>query len=362
MENNISYAKWKEQLMKLNLVIILALAVLEFGLYFGIRQAGKMYVSFIVYMGKYILLPFLINMGVWLFCSFLLKKTQSSGRMRNFTTLFCSFTICLCVAFIHNDFIVVICFFSLVIVISGIFGDIKLTQIITLLSLAGMTVSACYAVLHEMSGNIDYLFEVAVTAAFLIFTYSFTRIMIDYSNEQLTKLKQTYRRLERLERKILLDPLTGLYNHTAFYSIFESQLEECRKSGQTVTLAVLDIDDFKKVNDRFGHENGNLVLVRLSSVLQDFCGYGGYACRYGGEEFTVIFPGIRKEQAWDLMERARIEFSRSSYPFSKTEKVTFSCGIFECRDTAGHPQEIFQKADDMMYQAKDLGKNQCKMK
>lgn len=362
MEKSISYAKWKEQLMKLNLVIILALVVLEFGLYFAIRQAGKMYVSFMVYMWKYLLFPFLINIGVWLFCSYLLKKKQNPGRMRNFITLTCSFIICLCIAFIHNDFVVVICFFSLVILISGIFGDIKLTQIITLMSLAGMSASACYAVMHEMSGNNDYLFEVIVTAAFLIFTYLFTRIIIDYNNEQLNRLSQTHHRLESLEHKILLDPLTGLYNHTAFYTILENQLEECRKKGKTITLAVIDIDNFKKVNDRFGHENGNLVLIRLSSLLQVYCGPAGYACRYGGEEFTVIFPGIKKEEAHKLMEKARIEFSHSSYPFLNNESVTFSCGIFECRDLAEHPQEIFQKADDMMYQAKDLGKNQCMMK
>lgn len=362
MDNRISYAKWKDQLMKLNMVIILALAVLEFGLYFGIRQAGKMQVSFVVYMGKYILLPFLINMGFWLLCSFLLKKNQNTGRLRNFITLFCSFMICLCIAFVHNDFVVVICFFSLVILISGIFGDITLTKIITMMSLGGMAVSAGYAVFHEMGENEDYLFEVIVTAAFLIFTYSFTRIIIDYNNEQLNRLNQTHYRLESLEHKILLDPLTGLYNHTAFYTILENQLEECRKSGQMVTLAVLDIDDFKKVNDRFGHENGNLVLIRLSSLLQEHCSPDSCACRYGGEEFTVIFPGMKKEQAWEVMERVRSAFSQSVYPFSNNESVTFSCGIFECTDAAGHPQEIFQKADDMMYQAKNFGKNQCKMK
>lgn len=198
--------------------------------------------------------------------------------------------------------------------------------------------------------------------AFLIFTYLFTRIIIEYNNEQLKRLSQTYHRLERLEHRILLDPLTGLYNHTAFYTILNNQLEECRESGQAVTLAVIDIDDFKKINDHFGHENGNLVLIRLSSLLQTYCGPEGYACRYGGEEFTVIFPGIKKEKARELMEKIRMEFSCSSYPFLHGEKVTFSCGIFECTDMAVHPQEIFQKADDVMYQAKDLGKNQCKMK
>lgn len=362
MENNMSYAKWKGQLMKLNLVIILALSVLEFGLYFGIRQAGNMYVDFDVYLIKYIALPFFINMTSWLICYYLLKREKISQRYRNFITLFCSLMICLCIACVHNDFVVVICFFSLVIIISGLFGDIFLTKLVTVLSLGGMAISACYASFHEKSGDVYYIFEVAVTVAFLIFTYLFTRIIIEYNNEQLSRLSQTHNRLERLEHRILLDPLTGLYNHTAFYTILENQLEECRVSGQTVTLAVIDIDDFKKVNDRFGHENGNLVLMRLSSLLHTYCGPEGYACRYGGEEFTVIFPGMEKEKARDLMEKIRIEFSCSSYPFLHGEKVTLSCGIFECTDMTENPQEIFQKADDMMYQAKDLGKNQCKMK
>lgn len=362
MENNISYAKWKGQLMKLNLVIILALSVLEFGLYFGIRQAGKMYVGFDVYLVKYIIVPLLINMGSWLLCHSLLKREKISQRNRNFIILFSSLMICVCIACVHNDFVVVICFFSLVIIISSLFGDILLTKMITGLSLGGMAVSSLYAGFHEKSGDVDYLFEVAVTMAFLIFTYLFTRIIIEYNNEQLKRLSQTYHRLERLEHRILLDPLTGLYNHTAFYTILNNQLEECRESGQAVTLAVIDIDDFKKINDHFGHENGNLVLIRLSSLLQTYCGPEGYACRYGGEEFTVIFPGIKKEKARELMEKIRMEFSCSSYPFLHGEKVTFSCGIFECTDMAVHPQEIFQKADDVMYQAKDLGKNQCKMK
>ena len=152
------------------------------------------------------------------------------------------------------------------------------------------------------------------------------------------------------------DPMTSLYNHTAFYDYLDTFVRN--RDDAPLTLAVIDIDDFKKVNDTYGHNNGDEVILNLSKVLQRNCGENNYVCRYGGEEFAVIFPDVKVKDAAKMMNNSLEEFRETKYEWTD-KRITFSCGIFQMSSYTMTAEEFFRVADKMLYNAKQNGKNQC---
>ena len=158
-----------------------------------------------------------------------------------------------------------------------------------------------------------------------------------------------------LEKQLLRDQMTGLYNHTAFYEFLDRCVK--MKGDEPLTLAVVDIDDFKKVNDTYGHDNGDEVILTLAKVMQDHCGSENYVCRYGGEEFAVIFPNSRERDARQIMINTLEAFRSIRYDWL-SGSVTFSCGVFQCSPYRMNAEEFFQVTDKLLYKAKHNGKNQ----
>lgn len=139
-----------------------------------------------------------------------------------------------------------------------------------------------------------------------------------------------------------------------FYKMLESSIQ---KEEMPLCIAVVDIDDFKSVNDTWGHEKGNEVLIYLAAQLQYCCNNQGHVFRYGGEEFTIIFPRTTATQAKAMIEAAQYNLYHYAFEFMPIRKVTFSCGIASYSSTTYSAQELFQMADKIMYQAKVSGKN-----
>ena len=158
-----------------------------------------------------------------------------------------------------------------------------------------------------------------------------------------------------LEKQLLRDQMTGLYNHTAFYEFLDRCVK--MKGDEPLTLAVVDIDDFKKVNDTYGHDNGDEVILTLSKIMQSHCGADNYVCRYGGEEFAVIFPNSREKEARQIMQNILEEFRNTHYDWH-SGSISFSCGVFQCSPYRMNAEEFFQITDKLLYKAKHNGKNQ----
>jgi diguanylate cyclase len=134
-------------------------------------------------------------------------------------------------------------------------------------------------------------------------------------------------------------------------------MQSLRATGDPLAIALLDIDDFKKVNDAFGHQAGDGALRHLAGLLQGKVRPGDTVARYGGEEFVILLPGMTDVQARELLVRAQRELTREVYLFdAKQIFITFSAGT-----TRVDPQDSLEtaigRADDGMYQAKNAGKN-----
>ncbi len=156
------------------------------------------------------------------------------------------------------------------------------------------------------------------------------------------------------------DSLTGLWNHGFFQDTLIEEFENSKKTKQPLSLLVIDVDDFKKLNDSWGHQNGDTVLTQLAKILKDSSRESDYVCRYGGEEFSMILTNTSKEQGFVIAERLREEIA--SYNFSllsrsTTAKLTVSVGLASYPDDTKTKEELIQKADKAMYTAKFIGKN-----
>ena len=168
-------------------------------------------------------------------------------------------------------------------------------------------------------------------------------------------LALTTRRLHLLSNQ---DELTGLFNSRHFRQRLPILVGQARDQNQALSMIMLDIDDFKRFNDTYGHPQGDQVLTRLGKVIAQCVRFNDLACRYGGEEFAVILPGAGIAQASQVAERIRQQFSQERFQPRNGVEVgsTASLGVAQLRpDEDG--QELLQRADQELYRAKSAGKN-----
>ena len=157
-----------------------------------------------------------------------------------------------------------------------------------------------------------------------------------------------------LVRRSLRDDLTGLFNHATCYQKINVELRRFERYRTVCSLMMIDVDDFKALNDQYGHQQGDRVLTYLGATLSAGTRVSDICCRYGGEEFAVILPSTNATEAGVLAERLRDKVSRtpSGYP-----AVTVSIGVAACDDSTKISSAFVRKADAALYQAKGAGKN-----
>jgi len=161
-----------------------------------------------------------------------------------------------------------------------------------------------------------------------------------------------------LRRQATEDELTGLANHRRFQEILGGEAARATRTGQPLSLVMLDIDDFKAVNDTFGHQEGDAVLRAVGRVLREICRRTDEPARYGGEELAVILPDTASEGAYVLAEELRSAIGRMHLqPDGPSHPVTVSLGVATLAPGTGGPHDLLSAADAALYRAKQTGKN-----
>ncbi|MFH0920221.1 MAG: GGDEF domain-containing protein [Fibrobacterota bacterium] len=153
----------------------------------------------------------------------------------------------------------------------------------------------------------------------------------------------------------LHDGLTGLFNHAYCFQTIGVELARYTRYKTLVSLMMIDIDDFKELNDRDGHQEGDRILALIGSIIKTTARELDVCCRYGGEEFALILPSTDATEAGVLAERLRTEIASR---LQGVLPVTVSIGVASCGKEIRTPQTFVKKADDALYQAKRNGKNQ----
>lgn len=175
--------------------------------------------------------------------------------------------------------------------------------------------------------------------------------------EQLTKSEQGLMVERAISDKLLkIDALTGLYNHKTFHEYLDSLLEQCESNGLRLQLALFDIDNFKHVNDTYGHWVGDLVLKEVAAKVGGQIGLNDFAARYGGEEFAVIFTDKSFHEAYAAAEEMRNSIAGMEHPYAGGKPITVSIGLCDYQLADGK-ELLFRKTDHALYTAKRSGKN-----
>jgi diguanylate cyclase len=173
-----------------------------------------------------------------------------------------------------------------------------------------------------------------------------------YENEQQLTIKNFI-----MEFNSKIEPATGLYNHKTFYEYLGALIEQSENFRFPLSLAVLDIDNFKKINDKYGHSLGDEVIKALAELIKSSIMADEFAARYGGEEFAIIFTDKNKNQAFEICEKIRSRFNGTVINDMPGETFSISIGLSEHKK--GMPKEVFfTYADKALYKAKHNGKNQ----
>lgn len=159
------------------------------------------------------------------------------------------------------------------------------------------------------------------------------------------------------------DFLTGLYNRRHFYTLMDEYLHDIQERSEPFSLAMVDIDHFKKINDTYGHEAGDKVLVEVTNILNTSLNPNDIIARVGGEEFCIVLKGVDANHAKDIFERLRKKVESCEFKIDKTTKIqcTISIGAV-AYDTDESLEENLNEADMLLYKAKESGRNQLTFK
>lgn len=181
---------------------------------------------------------------------------------------------------------------------------------------------------------------------------------IDQHHAQLREQNDELQRAnEVLEQLSITDGLTKLHNHRYFQEALTREIKRVSRSGDPLAILLIDIDDFKALNDRHGHAHGDTLLVRIARVLNESVRESDILARYGGEEFVVLATGTDLEGAMFVAEKVRTAVAETLFAAPETlepMRVTISIGVAEF---AGDRKRFFDAADRALYRAKGAGKN-----
>ncbi len=179
---------------------------------------------------------------------------------------------------------------------------------------------------------------------------------------------ELHKRIQELEKEndnlkslLLTDELTGLYNKRFFYNQLEVEASRVRRTGQPCTLLMMDVDNFKLLNDTSGHDAGDRFLERLGGIIKQDLRVTDYPCRFGGDEFSVIMPGSNLKESFLMAKRIQGSVAKlvkmTHADIMEHLSASFGLAAYEAHSPGG-VAEFFRQADQELYEAKKRGKNQ----
>jgi diguanylate cyclase (GGDEF)-like protein len=218
---------------------------------------------------------------------------------------------------------------------------------------AGIVLAIAFA--NESLPYFSLLLAVFAAGMLIIMKYALMRVRLEKLVEERTEELRV--QAEEFERQATHDKLTGLPNRRHADNYLQQQVDLAQRRKQAGTLALADVDHFKRINDGYSHAIGDQVLERVARILRDGCRKTDFVARYGGEEFMLYLPDTGVEKALQVCSELREAVQAADWSDIAAEfGVTISFGLAEIRDDA-HSRTILDEADTRLYRAKREGRN-----
>lgn len=348
------YDKWRKMLIKHCIIIACIVFISEIIISIFYYKAGLFFQPLPLVIFCYLIFPSIINFSAIVAGRYIILSAKYNENTKNYTAILVLCVLCACVQCVHYRFPAVMCAFCVPIFLTILFQNETMARFVHILSYFFIILSGIIANLGARREDPHLIFDCVVAAIVVACSYIVSIILIQYEKQREEYLKLCYTKQMELSEQLKHDLLTGLYNYNAFLEILKLKRTS---SSSRLQLVVIDLDNFKFINDTYGHIQGNEVLIYISYLLKKYTSNIGYPARYGGEEFVVLFPDISIDEAYNIIEKVRKEFSEHYFEFSQGRKFTFSCGLAENDRDVTSPQELFNNADRAMYLAKRSGKN-----
>lgn len=354
MDNKTLLDRYRQQFTNLHALTVLIISLLEIvGYIVLILSKMECFSLKSAYLWCDVVLPIVINTITHFVAKIIVNNPSVSRARKNRSIITAALVTAFVVAVIHREYIVTSCAFIFPMVLSAAFSDRKLLNTSFLASLfillcVGGTFWLEKAVTLTTGLNLLILIGLAWVS------YLCGVVSINFSKQNYTTIESQAQQNDRLMENVRKDQMTGLYNHNTFITQLDEMLANYNPHAP-LCLAMIDVDDFKQINDTFGHDCGDTILIDLANILQKHCGIADVAYRYGGEEFAIVFKGKSKSQAYTVLNTMLAEFSSCTFPFTDAS-VTFSAGIAAFKPGTTR-DAFFEAADQTLYLAKRQGKN-----
>lgn len=326
--------------------IILAVAEILLLLFFSDKTFNTESIILLIVFINTVFLPIVYHIN-----HELTYRTVPMARIVQYVYLFASFLLFIALSLIpQGEFVTINTY------VMALFGTSALLFFHPLES--GILYAVIYGVffmaLPHYQAHPDIVLILRINAAIMtVFAWVIARMVYRMKLVSLIDKKTIEHKNELLREMAKRDSMTSLLNHATVFYRLRDEMDEARLTQVPLSVVMLDIDNFKTVNDSLGHQAGDKVIIGIAGIITDNCRATDIVGRYGGEEFLIVMPGTDLERATLTAERIRVLVEAAV--FEAGTSVTISAGVCQFNDQT--TEELVKKADEYLYMAKNQGRN-----
>lgn len=341
--------RWCQYIVIAGYLTVGAMALAHIVWYFAARKILAWPAE--IYLWHYIIYPTIGFILLTVTADLLIRSNRVQLIVKEYISLFLFLIFSLYLCLTHRIATVLLASYTLTIFASCIFANVRITR--WSFGMSGVALVLTGVKIY-FAGDLDrnMIMQIFVAYYILLCTYFLAKALIRSGNDSLMMLMEYKNRQKSMEEQLKLDSFTGLYNKKTFDVWLPQLMEECKNSNKCLTLAMLDVDKFKRINDVYGHTTGDKVLLRLAHILDSNKYENIYVFRIGGDEFAIIFKEYCVKEAYKVCDGIRSMMGASMHSDTDKIHVTFSCGLASMNLNT-NPLELINAADSALYKAKN---------
>lgn len=351
-------AKWRRELFYLCLLFAGITFIAEVIVYLYYTVTQQLRFSAFGYQLRFIYLPTLIDGSMIGVTAYYLRSDKVSNNVKNIVVSMLLCLLCISMQVIHYTHSPLLALPAIAIFVSVLFANEKLTLGIFGISLGSLFLTYIIAANHLRKDDPRLIVDILVAALIICLVYLISKLFAIYVHEQITYIVDSNEQQKLLLQECNMDALMGIGNRRAMDKRLEAVIKTKQPMGKSMYILLIDVDDFKQVNDIYGHQCGDEVLIVLAGLIRAMTPYERIeSYRYGGEEILLLLQNKNDLQAFQCCENLRMTFEKLHYSFEPDRKITFSGGLVVYKYGMSVDDWI-QAADEALYFAKGNGKNQ----